>query len=407
MINLNEKQKFSFFLGAFFGGIVLVAWMAPRAFTSLVLAFALAYLLDPAVDWMEKKNVPRVASILAILLLIAGVLALTLSFLIPYLWDEAVTFIHEAPELAEKALMKISQWGFLPVEMTRGVPELIEQVKFQLLAGGWSTIRPIVTGLLEATSGIVGSLLAIVSFVIIPVFFFFILRDIDRLHEGFYRFVPDSIEDWVRDYLGMIDDVLSGFIRGQIIVALSLAVLYSVGLGITGIRFGVLIGVVAGLLFIIPYVGTVIGILASVMVLLVDFSGWGQVLGVAATFAIAQAIEGYILTPRIVGNQVGLNQLETLVAILVGGEMAGLPGLIIAIPTGGILKKTGQFLLPDKEENGINEGEMEESDLFMAEGEGEGEVDERLYIANGTETGTGGNPSTELGAGGEKEEGNT
>ncbi len=372
MISLDEKQKFYSFLAAFFGGIIVIAWLAPGAFKSLALAFALAYLLDPAVDWLEHRKVPRIFSILVILVLAGGILALALSFLIPYLWSEAVQFIHEAPELAEKALVKISGWSLLPEEMTRSLPELLNEVKGRLLAGGWSTIKPLITGLLEATSGIVGSLLAIVSLVIIPVFFFFILKDIDEIRDSFYRFVPDPIEDWVRDYLKMVDGVLSGFIRGQIMVALSLAVLYSVGLGITGIRFGVLIGVVAGLLFIIPYVGTVIGILASAMVLLVDFSGWGQVMGVVATFGIAQAIEGYVLTPRIVGNRVGLNQLETLVVILVGGEMGGLAGLIIAIPAGGLLKKTFQFLMPDKP-NAI---------------EDEGEKDERLYTAEAQDTET-------------------
>lgn len=368
-VDMTEKKKFFLFIGGAFVALFFVARMAPGAFTSLVLAFAFAYLLDPAVDWLQRRNVPRAVSILLILLLTAALIAAALSFLIPYLWKEAVMFIREAPQLAEKALVKIAGWHFLPEEMTRSVPELLNEIKGRLLAGGWSTFKPIIAGLLNATSGLVGGVLAIVSFVIIPVFFFFILKDIDHIEDSFYRFVPDSIELWVRDYLSMVDDVLSGFIRGQIIVALCMAVLYSLGLGITGIRFGVLIGVVAGLLFIIPYVGTVIGILASAMVLLVDFSGWGQVLGVVATFAIAQAIEGYVLTPRIVGNQVGLNQLETLIAILVGGEMAGLAGLIIAIPTGGILKKTGQFLLPDKEG-----------------GQTEGERDERLYTAAAQDT---------------------
>jgi len=373
MINLDEKQKFFSFLAAAFMAIIVIFWLAPGAFKSVALAFGLAYLLDPAVDWLEKRKVPRVVSILVILLLVAAIIAIALSFLIPYLWSEAVQFIREAPQLAEKALVKISGWRLLPEEMTRSVPELLKEIKGRLLAGGWSTLKPLVAGLLEATSGIVGSLLAIVSLVIIPVFFFFILKDLDRIRDSFYRFVPDSIQDWVRDYLGMVDGVLSGFIRGQILVAMSLAVLYSVGLGLTGIRFGVLIGVVAGLLFIIPYVGTVIGILASTTVLLVDFSGWGQVLGVVGTFGIAQAIEGYILTPRIVGNRVGLNQLETLFAILVGGEMGGLTGLIIAIPTGGILKQTVQFLLPEHP------------------GEPEGKEDQRLYMADTLETVTGEN----------------
>jgi len=367
MITLNEKQKFFGFLTAALTGIIVIAALAPGAFKSLALAFGLAYLLDPAVDWLERRKIPRVASILFILLLIAGILAVALSYLIPYLVNEAVQFIREAPDLAEKALTKVAGWGFLPEEMTRSVPELLKEIKARILAGGWSSIKPLLTGILEATSGLVGSLLAVVSLVVIPVFFFFILKDLDRIRDSFYRFVPDSIEAWVRDYLEMVDGVLSGFIRGQIIVALSLAVLYSTGLGLSGIRFGVLIGVVAGLMFIIPYVGTVIGVLASVVVLLVDFSGWGQVAGVAATFGIAQAIEGYVLTPRIVGNRVGLNQLETLIVILVGGEMGGLAGLIMGIPTGGILKKTIQFLLPDHGTDAGNEGEIEKNDLYMAE----------------------------------------
>ena len=231
-------------------------------------------------------------------------------------------------------------------------PDLVDQL------GG----KPLATGIFQATSGAVGILLGIIHLVIIPVFFFFILKDIDRLRESFYSFVPPSIRVQVRDYLRMIDGVLSGFIRGQIIVALCLAFLYALGLGITGIRFGVLIGVVAGLLFIFPYVGTILGILAATLVLIVDFSGWGQVIGVAATFGVAQVIEGYVLTPRITGNRVGLNQLETLIVILVGGEMGGLAGLVIAIPAGGILKKTLEFLRPDNQEA---EGERDDG-LYMA-----------------------------------------
>ncbi|UCG38026.1 MAG: AI-2E family transporter, partial [bacterium] len=361
---MDEKRKFYTFIAAGFTAIVAVILLAPGAFKSLALAFALAYLLDPMVDWLEHRKVPRVLSILVILLLAAGTLALVLSFLVPYLWREAVQFVREAPELAEKALGKVAAWRLFPEEMTRSVPELLKEVKGRFLAGGWSTFRPLVTGLFRATSGVMGTILALVNVVIIPVFFFFFLKDLEAIKEAFYGFVPLSFRDRVRDYLVMVDGVLSGFIRGQILVALSLAVLYSLGLGLSGIRFGVLIGVVAGVLFIVPYVGTIVGILASAMVLMVDFSGWGQVLAVAATFAVAQAIEGYVLTPRIVGNRVGLNQLETLAVILVGGEMGGLGGLIIAIPTGGIIKKTISFLRP-------------------GEAPVQGEVDERVYMARG------------------------
>jgi predicted PurR-regulated permease PerM len=362
MVVLSERQKFNVYLAGGAATIIAVAVFASSAFKALVLAFALAYLLDPLVDYFEFRKVPRAFSILVILLIIACLLAVLLGMGIPYLWKQGIQFIKEAPALAEQALRKIAQWNLLPEEMTQSVPKLLEDLKNRLLSGGFETLKPLATGIFQATSGAVGILLGIIHLVIIPVFFFFILKDIDQLRESFYSFVPLSIRVQVRDYLGMIDGVLSGFIRGQIIVALCLAFLYALGLGITGIRFGVLIGVVAGLLFIIPYVGTILGILAATLVLIVDFSGWGQVIGVAATFGVAQIIEGYILTPRITGNRVGLNQLETLIVILVGGEMGGLAGLIIAIPAGGILKKTLEFLRPDNQEA---EGERDDG-LYMA-----------------------------------------
>jgi predicted PurR-regulated permease PerM len=341
----DKKQIFLTFMGAFFAVLVAVAWLAPGAFTSLALAFALAYLINPAVDWLEQNRVPRAVSIILLMLLALVLVAVTLSFLIPYLWKEAFTFIKESPQLVEQALARVAEWRLLPEEMTRSIPELLNELKSRLLAGGWSSFKPIFSGLVSATSGLVGGVLTVASLVIIPVFFFFILKDIEQIQSSLFRYVPESIKDWVRDYLAMMDEVLSGFIRGQIIVAVCLAALYSLGLGLAGIRFGVLIGVVAGLLFIVPYVGSVLGIIAASMVLLVDFSGWGQVAAVAATFTIAQLIESYVLTPRIVGNRVGLNQLETLIVILIGGEMAGLAGLIMAIPAGGILKRTMQLLL--------------------------------------------------------------
>lgn len=345
---MSERQKFQAFLVGGLASIIVLATLAPGAFKALALAFGLAYLLDPVVTFFERRKVPRIVSILVILLLIAGLLALVLGLGVPYLWKQAFLFIKEAPGLAEQALQKISRWNLFPEEMTRSVPELLEQLKGRLLSGGFSTISPIATGLFQATSGVVGILLGILHFVVIPVFLFFILKDIGQIQRGFWFYVPDSLLDKVQNYVRMVDDVLGGFIRGQILVALSLAILYSVGLGLTGIRFGILIGVVSGLLFIIPYVGTVLGILASGLVLVVDFSGWGQVLGVLATFGIAQGIEGYILTPKIVGNRVGLKQLETIIAVLVGGEIGGLGGLLIAIPVGGILKKTLTVLLPVK-----------------------------------------------------------
>ena len=372
MIALDERKKFFTFLAASLGAIIVIIWLAPGAFKALALSFGLAYLLDPLVDKLEEKNIPRSLSVLGILVLFILIVILAVSLVIPYLWQQGVGLVNEAPELAEKALEKLAGWGMVSETARLGVPQLLEELKGNLLAGGMDYVKPLASGLFKATSGLLGFVLAFVNLVIVPVFFFYMLRDIDLIRENIYHFVPDSVENSVRGYLGMADGVLGGFIRGQILVALCLAVLYSAGLLITGLRFGVVIGVTAGILSVIPYVGFLIGLLASAVVVLVDFSGWGLVFGVTATFGVSQLIEGYILTPRFVGNRVGLNPLETLIAVLVGGEMGGFAGLLIAIPAGGILKKTVMILKPAQREPEGEENGIVDEQIYMAEGQGEG-----------------------------------
>ena len=372
----TENRKLYYFVGCLIAIIVGVAALAPGAFRTLALAFALAYLMNPLVGFLERKKLPRAVSILSISIIIVGLIVLFLFLVIPYLLEQGIAFARELPDLISGAFEKIRQWGIwgaLGYEMPVTLEQTFDQIASSMKEKGLSILTPALTAVFNVTSGILGLILSIVSMVIIPVFFFFILKDIDGIKEGFYNFVPPSGREKVKNYMEMVDQVLGGFIRGQILVASILAVLYAAGLGMTGIRFGVLIGVVSGLLFIIPYVGTIIGIIASAIVLIVDFSGWGQVIGVAATFAIAQSIEGYILTPRITGDRVGLNQLETLIAILLGGEIGGMTGLLLAIPAGGIVKKTFVMFKPEVTggDGGTNEAVEEEKRGKGEEEEGE------------------------------------
>lgn len=357
-----SNRNFYIFLVACGSAVVALAVLAPTAFKVLALSFGLAYLLDPAVDWLEHKKVSRSISILSILAIAITILIILISLIIPYILDQAADFVDAAPELVQKALDKLATWKVLPKDFTISLPQFVTQAKEKLFTEGMSYLSPIAQGLFRATSGVLGFILAIVNFIIVPVFFFYILRDLDGIRKNFFSFVPESLQDGVSDYVRMIDGVLGGFIRGQIVVALALAVLYSTGLLITGLRFAVVIGVAAGILSVIPYVGFFVGILASSVIVLVDFSGWGMVIGVIATFGVSQAIEGYILTPKLVGNKVGLNPLETLIAVLVGGEVGGIVGLLIAIPTGGIAKKTLYELRPvDKTEELAENNEQLES----------------------------------------------
>jgi predicted PurR-regulated permease PerM len=367
MTDESDRKPFILLLGVLGAALVALVVLAPGAAATLALSFALAYLANPAVTWLEGRRMSRPTAALLVIALIAGLLLVMLLILIPYLISQAIDFMEDLPGLVEVSLQKISAWPLwsrLGLEVPATLSEAMNELSSGVRGVGLETLKKALGSLLNLTSGALGLLLSLVSLVIIPVFVFFFLKDFSSLSKSFYDMLPESRREPVGRYMAMVDDVLSGFIRGQIIVSLSLAVLYSLGLTMTGIRFGFLIGVVAGLLFIIPYVGTMIGIVASAVVLIVEFSGWGQVFGVAATFAVAQAIEGYILTPRIVGNRVGLNQLETLAAILIGGEAGGFTGMVLAIPAGGILKKSfGLFLTSSRAGGGQTEsGEEERGD---------------------------------------------
>lgn len=373
----TENRKLYLFLAGLLAVVVALAALAPGAFRTLVLAFALAYLMNPLVGFMERKGVPRALSILSIFLLIISLIVLGLVLVIPFLLEQGIAFARELPDLVQGAFEKIRQWAIwqsLGYEIPTTFQQTLEQLTSNMKDKGLGILTPALTAVFNLTSGIMGLILGIVSMVVIPVFFFFILKDLDGIENGFYSFVPPSGREKVKNYLEMVDQVLGGFIRGQILVASALAVLYAVGLGLTGIRFGVLIGVLAGIMFIIPYVGTILGIAACGIILIVDFSGWGQVLGVVAAFVIAQSIESYILTPRITGDRVGLNQLETLISILIGGEIGGLTGLLVAIPAGGIIKKTFVMLKPDVPEVEIEMEKRGNGDTVTKSGEEENKV---------------------------------
>jgi predicted PurR-regulated permease PerM len=136
----------------------------------------------------------------------------------------------------------------------------------------------------------------------------------------------------------MADNVLSGYIRGQLLVAAILSLLYGIGLAVVGLRFGFAIGFLAGWLSVIPYVGFSFGFLTSMMIGIANYQGVGQLMGVVAVFLVVQGLEGTVITPKLVGNKVGLSALATMLSLIIGGNLFGLVGMLIAIPVAGTLK---------------------------------------------------------------------
>ena len=186
-----------------------------------------------------------------------------------------------------------------------------------------------------------GFLNTILNLLLLPIFTFYLLRDWDILVGKFREILPHSYRAMIQENLAEVDIRLNAFVRGQIKVCIYLAILYTIGLLIVGIDLAIPIGILSGLLFIVPYLGTAFGIISSLLLALIDFGFSWQAIGVIVVFIVVQLIEGYYLTPKIIGESVGLSPLVVMIALLVGASLMGIWGMFLAIPITAILSVIG------------------------------------------------------------------
>ena len=314
------------------------------------LSILIAYLLDPAVDWFEERGFDRTTGIFLFLAVGAVLVTIFLVFLLPTVRQLVDSVLEGVP-----AGLRVLETDAIPwVEQQTGyrVPVSLSAV-FAEYQGAISSQLPTIVqragkalgDLLARTSDVVTGAL---NLVMIPVFTFYFLRDFDRIRLALVEYLPVHNREWTLERIRRMDQVVGAWFRGQVEVAFILAGLYSVGLattfGVTGIGLttGLAIGMLAGLLNIIPYFGFVIGFGLSVLIALVNVS-MGALVGVLLTFVVVQSLEGYVITPRVVGEKVGLSPVVVIIALLLGGELLGLLGVLLALPVAGIIR----VLLPD------------------------------------------------------------
>jgi predicted PurR-regulated permease PerM len=350
--------KLAFFVAIAYGAYA-VLHAIQDVLTPLLVSLLLAYLLDPLVDRFEARGHSRVNGILLLLILwFGGVTAFAL-FLWPtiaHLLDEAT---HGVPQIFDRIQHEAVPWvdtTVLPwLEQVSGVdlPDSITVIVPEL--GG--SLQNQLPGLLRRVSDGFGALwvrsgaivASVLNLVLIPVLTFYFLRDFDVMRLSAAEYLPVHNRGWLIDRISQMDVVIGAWIRGQVEVALILAVLNAIGLGFTfgvsgiGVISGVAIGLLAGVLNIIPYFGFVVGFGLAMLLALLDWAGWGPVLGVIITFALVQGLEGYVITPRIVGEKVGLSPVVVIVSLLLGGTLLGVTGVLLALPVAGALR----VLLPD------------------------------------------------------------
>ncbi len=317
----------------------LLLTYSSSVFMQLFIALGLAYILNPAVRLLERRGISRVAGILivfgAALVLGGGFLC----FLIASISAELSSLQPNLPGYAQRLyqLTPPAVKSYLGIETPEGISRQLAALLSQAQSLSPDLVRPLLNLIQQAFSSTVSLILAFLGYLIIPVYLFYLLADFPRMGAALESYIPERHRAWVREKLAQVDLVLSGFIRGQLSVCAILALLYSAGLYLIGIDLAIAIGTLAGITFIIPYVGTILGIVLSLLMALLKFHDLLHPLLCLGWFGLVQALEGMVITPRVVGDSVGLHPLAAIVALLIGGQLFGLMGMLLAVPVTAVL----------------------------------------------------------------------
>ena len=317
------------------GLLVLLYFLGPVLMPFAVSA-GLAYVADPLVDRLQLRlRMSRTLAVTLVFVVLTAIFLPLLVLLLPLLVDQVREFITHVPDyldwIQNKGLPAIGI--HLPAEM-RLDPENIKRVVAENLpeAGG---IAKDLFGTLSRSGG--AFLLFMANLLLIPVVTFYLLRDWDRLIEWVDGALPPRHRETVRSLAQESDFVLSGFLRGQLLVMLSLGALYSLGLWIVGVNLALLIGIGAGLVSFVPYLGFIAGLLAASIAVLAQLDGLTPLLGVLVVFMIGQVIESMLLTPWLVGDRIGLHPVAVIFAVMAGGQLFGFTGVLLALPVTAVL----------------------------------------------------------------------
>jgi predicted PurR-regulated permease PerM len=312
-----------------------VVWLLKPVLMPFVLAALFAYLGDPIADRLERR-MPRSVAVSLVFLVMVIVVVGILLVLVPFIERQISNFLAQLPSWIAWFQTRAAPW--LEAHFGISTDVLDTQQLIGVLQNNWKEAGGFATTVLAKVSKsgltIVGWALNIVM---IPVVAFYLLRDWDIMIERIHALVPRSIEPVVARLAHESDEVLGAFLRGQLSVMVALGVLYGVGLWMVGLSVGPLIGMIAGLISFVPYLGAITGVLMGIVAALVQYQDWAHVAFVLIVFAVGQTLEGYVLVPRLVGEKIGLHPVAVIFAVLAGGELFGFLGVLLALPVASVV----------------------------------------------------------------------
>jgi predicted PurR-regulated permease PerM len=341
---MTLQRKIGFWLTALAVLIALI-WLLRDVLMPFAAGLVLAYLLDPLADRLEKWGIGRLGATLLILVLFVTLFIGLLIIVAPLLATQVMAFIDKVPGYVTRLQTLLTEQGGPLLERVGGEKVLQDLQKSlgDVVGQGMTWLGRFLTSLWSGGQALVGIMSLLV---VTPVVAFYLLLDWDKMVDRVDSWVPVDQRDTVRQIAGDIDTAISGFLRGQTLVCLILGGIYAAGLFALGLNFGILIGISAGILSFIPYVGSLLGLFVAVAVAVAQFWPDSTMVGlVLLVFVIGQFIEGNILAPKLVGETVGLHPVWLMFALLAAGSLFGFLGLLLAVPIAAAIGVLVRFAL--------------------------------------------------------------
>ena len=355
MIDLHPKRRNRLLLWAILflliGGML---WAARHVLFPYILALVIAYLLLPVVNWLDhhmpvRFRTWRLARPLAILLtyllllvLIVGVMA----FFVPLIVDQIKVLIEKWPDLTRQ----VEAWGTRGWGLYTDMIESIESISPRWRDTIESSLEDLASDLLIAVqNGLIATIRTVsstVSFliglIVIPFWLFYILHDESQVKKGIIQALPEQLRADVQCMASLIDDVLSAYIRGQLLLCLFVGTLATLSLLIIGVPFALILGLIAGVFEVLPYVGPILGAIPAILVALL--SNPPSAIWVAVAFIAIQQVENLLLVPRIAGQSVKLHPALVMVVLVIGNQLAGFWGMLVAVPITAVIRDVFKYL---------------------------------------------------------------
>lgn len=379
--------------------LLFIGYRARAVLNPFLLAFLLSYILYPLVEWLERKRIHRTFTIMALYVVGLGGVATVLFVGLPLVVEEAVSLWRSAfegdgfvdangdgewqkgekvrPDLdhdrrwdpsylarAESWIQaRIDDWNAAHPDKPVYASTLLEKMKELLQQDPQSAAETgarITTWIAETTTSALFAGWALLQYaILVPLYMFFLLRGMTSIRDQVYAHLPGRQREQFVHVLHRIHLAMSSFFRGKVLICLAKGALTAIGLALLDVRLPLLFGLIQAVASLVPFLVVVVGWLPAVLFVLVDMGmDWGALIGVSAVYMIVEGLEGFVLTPYILGKETGLHPVVLILSLLAGGELFGMFGLIMAVPLVSILKILGQeYLLPPLRELAAETGE--------------------------------------------------